>query len=59
MYALVHWQILEMCELEKPAKITHQWSCSELVDNDLEVGQNADFFNLFYGGAQVNPTAQQ
>lgn len=44
MYALVHWQILEMCELETPAKITHHWSCSELVDRDLEVGQNGDFF---------------
>lgn len=58
MYALVYWQILEMCELEKPAKTTHH-CCSELVDRDLEVGQNVFLFFLFYGGAQVIPTAQR
>lgn len=45
MYALVYWQILEMCELEKPAKTTHH-CCSELVDRDLEVGQNV--FLVFF-----------
>lgn len=59
MYTLVHWQTVEMCELEKPAKkspitvVLNWWI-------DLEVGQNGDFYLLFfYGGAQVIPTAHR